>query len=561
MIVTDEIGFLPKAGKYAVSDKTGSYYIVNDNNRQKTDTAVRITDRGYDETAGHQVYLLDFSSLEEPGIYHIESDEGESSPSFKIEPGVYKSLKNSLLKFLYFQRCGMALEEKYTGPYSRPACHMGKVTPLDGGEKISMPGGWHDAGDYGRYVSAGALAVAHMLYAYEIFPEAFSETVNIPESGNGIPDLLNECRYELDFLCLMQDEDGGLHHKITSRTFCGFVMPDEDPEDMLLFPVTSMSTADFAAVMCIASRVYEKFDPAFARDCMHRAYLAGQWLLSHPDNTDFHNPEGCNTGEYTDPFDRDERMWAYAELMRTDRDIKNEADRSIQASAKQGKSRQDIYKEAFIKAADEYDSSHPHYDGRSVDDGFGWVDVSSMAAIALLFDPEKSADDKLISRMEALIMERADAFIDMQDKGYPVSMKSEDYIWGSNMVASNRADVLIAAALMKGEKKYEQAALNQIHYILGMNAMNTSYVTGFGDHAFKNPHNRVTVADGIDKPIPGEVSGGPCTLLADEKIQEILDKNTPPQKCYLDDYLSYSTNEITIYWNSSLLFAAAYFDR
>ena len=108
---------------------------------------------------------------------------------------------------------------------------------------------------------------------------------------------------------------------------------------------------------------------------------------------------------------------------------------------------------------------------------------------------------------------------------------------------------------------YEEAALNQLHYLLGMNAMDISYVTGFGDHAFRDPHNRVTVADKVGSPIPGEVSGGPCTLLADEEIKKHADPNTPPQKCYVDDHASYSTNEVAIYWNSSLLFLAAYFDR
>ncbi len=550
MIAVNEVGFLPHANKCAISDGPGQYYVVNDNEGRRCDTEVSVTDRGTDDTAGHRAYLLDFSSLKEPGIYHIESEQGERSVSFKVEPGVYKTLKNSLLKFLYFQRCGMALEEKYAGAFARNSCHGGDVIPLGGGEPISVSGGWHDAGDYGRYVSAGALAVAHMLYAYELFPEAFRDTVNIPESGNGTPDVLNECRYELDFLMRMQDEDGGAHHKVTSFTFCDFVMPEKDPEDMVLFPVTTMSTADLAAVLCVASRVYEAFDPGFARECMHRAYLAGRWLMEHPENTDFHNPDGCNTGEYTDPCDRDERMWAYAELMRTDSEAGNS-----------GESRYDRYREAFIKAADEYDSDHPHYDGRSEDDGFGWVDVSSLAAIALLFDPEKKTDEELYGRMKSLITERAEVFAEMQASGYPISMKKEDYIWGSNMVASNRADVLIAAALLTGDVKYEEAALNQLHYILGMNAMDISYVTCFGDHAFTDPHNRVTVADGIDRPIPGEVSGGPCTLLADERIRETINKDTAPQKCYLDDHMSYSTNEITIYWNSSLLFAAAFFDR
>ena len=609
MIAVNETGFLPYAVKLAVSDKDGSFYIVDDNERKRLDTGVVAVPAGYDETAGHEVYRLDFSGISDPGIYHIESEDGERSAAFKVEPHVYKTLKNSLLKAFYFHRCVCGLPRKHAGPFERGVCHTEESTFIGTDEKLLLHKGWHDAGDYGRYVSAGAVAVAHMLYAYELFPEAFSEEVNIPESGNGVPDILNECRYELEFLSEMQDEDGGVHHKVTPMVFCGYVMPEDDNNDMFIFPVTSMSTADLAAVMCIASRVYERYDPAFARDCMHQAYMAGQWLMTHPENTDFHNPEGCITGEYTDASDTDERMWAYAELMRTDYEVKNHKDRSIMAAAAQRESRQDKYAGLFTEALDKYTSDHPHSDGRSVDDGFGWQDVSALAAAAVVFDPLNNAGEELRTRMTELLKERADAFVEMQEEGYPLSMNGQDFIWGSNMVVSNRADILILAGLALKHKLelasngvgvdkvhnvkavqlsyhdkkaqempyilsepeknsiqldmevYEEAALNQLHYILGANAMNVSYVTGFGDHAVKNPHNRVTVADKVGSPIPGELSGGPCRLLADEEIKKHADEKTPPQKCYVDHYMSYSTNEVAIYWNSSLLFAAAYFDR
>lgn len=576
MISINETGFLPDALKLAVSDSPGTFHVIDDSEGHPLDTVVTVTEKGFDETAGSAVYKLDFSDLTAPGVYHLESDKGDRSAGFKIEPHVYRTLKNSLLKFFYFQRCGCALEKKYAGIFEHGICHTGAVKNPDTNERLTIPKGWHDAGDYGRYTSAGSVAVAHMLYAYELFPEAFKESVNIPESGNGIPDLLNECRYELEFLSKMQAEDGGLHHKVTTFVFCDFIMPEDDTEEQVLFPVTSMSTADFAAVMCIASRVYEAFDPSFARECMHQAYLAGQWLLEHPENTDFHNPPGSNTGEYTDPCDLDERMWAFAELLRTDHYTLLKDDRSLKTAAAGQESRQDRYLAHLTAAYDLYTRDHPHSDGRSVDDGMGWQDVSSLAALAVVFDPANIAGDEFRQKMTDLLMERADAFYEMQQDGYPLSMKKQDFVWGSNMLVSNRADVLILASLisskgvlpageMGGKTKsagaYETAALNHIHYLLGMNAMETSYVTGFGEHAFRDPHNRVAIADNIAQPIPGELSGGPCYLLSDEEIIKVADSSTPVQKCYADHHLSYSTNEIAIYWNSSLLFAVAYFDR
>ena len=581
MISVNETGFLPYAVKLAVSDKDGSFYIVDDNEGKRLDTGVVAIPAGYDETAGHDVYRLDFSGVSDPGIYHIESEEGESSAAFKVEPHVYKTLKNSLLKAFYFRRCGAHLPRRHAGPFERGICHIEKSRFLGSEEACLLHKGWHDAGDYGRYVSAGAVAAAHMLYAYELFPEAFREAVNIPESENEIPDILNECRYELEFLSEMQDEDGGVHHKVTPFVFSEFIMPEDETCEQFIFPVTSMATADFAAVMCIASRVYAEYDPAFARDCMHQAYMAGQWLAEHPENTDFHNPEGCNTGEYKDSSDKDERMWAYAELIRCDHEAGNKNDRSIMAASARRESRHDRYLKLFREAFAEYVKDHPHSDNRSVDDGFGWQDVSAFAAAAVIFDPMNYAGKELREQMTGILKERADEFVNMQEEGYPLSMMKQDFVWGSNMVVSNRAGVMLLAGLALRQKidqklelteeeisalkldieVYEEAALNQIHYILGMNAMDRSYVTGFGDHAVKNPHNRVTVADRIARPIPGEVSGGPCILLADATIKNCADENTPPQKCYIDDHMSYSTNEVSIYWNSSLLFAVAYFDR
>ena len=594
--------------KLAVSDRDGSFFVVDENEGKRLDTGVVSIPSGYDETAGHDVYRLDFSGVSDPGIYHIESEGGDRSASFKVEPHVYKTLKNSLLKAFYFRRCGCALPGRHAGPFERGVCHEGesKLFGTDGAYHI--PKGWHDAGDYGRYSSAGAVAAAHLLYAYELFPGAFRERTNIPESGNGLPDILNECRYELDFLGEMQEEDGGVHHKVTPWLFSGYIMPEEETCDQFIFAVSSLATADLAAVMCIASRVYEEYDPAFARECMHRAYMAGQWLADHPENTDFHNPEGCNTGEYTDTCDRDERMWAFAELLRTDLELRHDGDRSMLAAAAQRETRQDRYQKLFRRAFDEYLADHPHADGRSLDDGFGWQDVSALAAVAVIFDPLNIAGGEMRDRMTALLKERADSFVEMQEEGYPVSMLAQDFVWGSNMVVSNRAAVLILASLAlkrrielndKGTdveethnvkavqlsyhdgdgaaksgrlsdedisafeldiEVYEEAALNQVHYVLGLNAMDISYVTGFGDHAFRNPHNRVCVADKVSRPIPGEVSGGPCTLLADSEIRANADENTPAQKCYVDSHLSYSTNEVAIYWNSSLLFAVSYFD-
>ncbi len=571
MITLNETGYLPEAVKIAVSDSASQFRVKDMAEERYMKCNVRVKECGFDETSGGNVWQLDFTELNEPGIYAIEASDGEISCTFKIEHNVYRSLKNAMIKALYFQRCGIDLEEKYAGPYSHKACHLGK-TKLFGNERteFNITGGWHDAGDFGRYASPAAVSLAHLLYAYELFPEAFREDINIPESGNGIPDLLNECRYELDWLIMQQAPDGGVYHKQTTMHHADFIMPENDSAQMVMLPVSSLATADFAAVMCLASRIYENTDPYFAREALHAAAAAGQWLIDNPENTDFRNPEGCNTGEYNDDDDTDERLWAFAELLRTDKDVKNENDHSMTSGMIQSSGRYDIYRRKTEELFDRYRKKSVHADGRAVDDGFGWSDVSSLAIIALVFDGDSGKGNPVIDKALNMLYERADAFLDMQhNSGYNVAMTAEDFVWGSNMVVTNRSDLLICASLAAmtagdGNDKaaeYEAAALEQLHYICGRNAMDVSYVTGFGEHAFMHPHNRTCASDGIERPIPGEVSGGPCHPPVDERAKELVPAGTAPMKCYADDDMCYSLNEIAIYWNTSAIFTAAYFDR
>ncbi len=147
-------------------------------------------------------------------------------------------------------------------------------------------------------------------------------------------------------------------------------------------------------------------------------------------------------------------------------------------------------------------------------------------------------------------------------------MEAEDYVWGSNMVVLNRGMLLILAEMLAKEsgdktaqEKYKETALGQIHYLLGRNAVDYSYVTGYGEHAYMHPHNRVTECDGIELPMPGWVSGGPFKTPVDEVGVERIKPGTPPMKCYVDHFACYSLNEITIYWNSPAIFVIAFFNQ
>lgn len=568
-IYVDEAGYLLNGEKAAVSNESGEFKLVDAIEGKDICGNLEITEALDDANAGEKAYRIDFTSIKEPGEYYIEAADGSRSCTFSISKNVYKTAKNATLKAFYFQRCGCGLDKKYASVFEHPCCHdLNKVKLFeDPTTELDIKGGWHDAGDFGRYSTAASVALAHMLYSYSLFPEGYEDTVNIPESGNGMPDVLNECLYELKWLLKMQRKDGGVYHKLTTMRHADFIMPEYDKADLYVFPVSSMATADFAAVMALFYKVYRKFDASFAQKALESAQRAGEWLIANKEFVNFTNPSECNTGDYSDYSDTDDRFWAFSELL------------SLSGSGEVLADKMDIYATEFSYYMEEcLKEDAKQVKEKKAEDGFGWLDVCNLSAFPVLFSGSDAFDETSKDKMSNELFKKAEIYVsEAETNPYHLSMKPSDFIWGSNMVITNRADLLITAALylekkediasnykegrISGSKKYLETALEQIHYILGRNAMDTSYLTAIGENSFKHPHNRPSECDGIDRPIPGQMSGGPCFPPLDPDGVKLVPKGAAPMKCYADDARCYSLNEITIYWNSSLLFALTFFDQ
>ena len=528
MIHYNQVGYGAKLPKQAILTGKGSHcYLLDESHRVVLQPP--LTDARFDIASGDTVRIADFSQVTQPGRYFLFAD-GEKV-MIDICDAPYHALNNALVKALYYQRCGCALEEEHAGAFHHAACHMGKATLIhDENVVLDVAGGWHDAGDYGRYIAPAAVTVGHMLYAYELFPQVYGDELNIPESGNGVPDILNECRYELEWMLKMQREDGGLYHKVATRYFAKFVMPEEDLDELLLFRATHCSTAGFAASLAQAYRMYLPYDRAFAETALAAAVKAWNWMEANPLFVPFVNPPDVNSGPYGDDSCEDELFWASCELF-----------------AATG---EDKYWAAMRARADHVDVSK-----------IGWRECAGFGALNCLFANKNIPDPAFLARMRERVIMAADECHHLAlQSGYGTSLSADGYTWGSSLPIMINAMVLILAKMLTGVEAYEKAALAQLDYLLGRNATGYSFVTGFGEKAFRFPHHRPSYADGVDDPVPGMVSGGPNKVRPDKACAHLVPPETPAAKFYIDHTATASANEIAIYWNSPAIFVAAYFD-
>lgn len=315
----NQLGYYPGAVKeFVVADlETEGFTVLDEENRPVF--AGDLRNAGTWEQSGEEIHTGDFSLLDKPGTYTIRLDNGLASVPFQIRNDLYDEALKASVKSFYFQRASMPIEEEYGGIYQRAGGHYDLGCPYHpstgkSGGTLDSPGGWYDAGDYGKYVVNAAISAGQMMNLLEIYPEAIGDgTLNIPESGNGLSDLLDEIRYELDWVLTMQDTDGGVFHKLTALNFSAFIMPHEYDLERWIIGKGTFSTLSFAAVMAQASRVFKESDPDWSSAILEAAEEAWKWALAH-DDVVFRNPEDVHTGEYGDSEFSDDFFWAAAEL-------------------------------------------------------------------------------------------------------------------------------------------------------------------------------------------------------------------------------------------------------
>ncbi|MCR8658805.1 glycoside hydrolase family 9 protein [Paenibacillus endoradicis] len=531
-IAINQLGYRETDSKKAIiTEHEGVFYVVDLYSNEKIFQGTT-TDAKYDDASGMVVSTAEFSSCQLPGTYYIELEQEVKSYPFIIGNDVYHDVHRALLKAFYYLRCGVELEEQYAGVWKHGTCHISLVHIHGAPEQqFDGSGGWHDAGDYGKYIVAAGKAVADLLLAYEWYPQAFTAQIPLPESNEHMADVLHECKVELDWMLRMQDQlSGGVYHKLTTLQFPPIdMMPEDDLAPLFASPISATATASFAATLALAARIYQPLDEDYASYCLQQAKIAWTWLEEHPSYPDFHNPIDVGTGEYGDPVDRDERYWAAAELYRTTGEEK--------------------YHEAFLDFVREQDFDHYQ---------LGWVDMGGYGTICYLLT-EHDQDEAVVTLLRDGLQLRAAQLVEISKQdGYGISMLPQHYVWGSNMNVMNNAMLLLIADRLFSTSEYVDIVTQHVHYIFGANVMGTSYVTGYGSKPMMNPHHRPSIGDGIVDPIPGMLSGGPNKNLQDEIATTQL-QGAAPAAAFIDHIESYATNEITIYWNSPAVFVLSHF--
>jgi endoglucanase len=492
-------------------------------------------------------YAAVFTALKNNGHYALQY-KGYNLDSFYIQPAVYHALNTGAIKSYYYQRASMPLLPAYAGQWHRPAGHPDTMvyihaSALDKGHKegavISSPGGWYDAGDYNKYIVNSGITMGTLFTAYEDFP-AYYDTLqlNIPESNNEVPDIVDEAMYNLRWMLSMQDTDGGVFTKCTNAAFDGMVMPGVTKSKRYVVQKSTAATLDFAAVTAQAYRVMQNFSvlQPLRDSCLQAAQKAWQWAVQNPaiyydqDQMNKNYQPAITTGGYGDKNLDDEWFWAAAELYITTKDTN------------------------FLHKVIE--KWRPTFGIQ------GWPNVGMMGVYSLLKHTKTATlPENFYRELKTITLAYADELVMAQGQtafATVMGYTGSNYSWGSNAVAANQAMLLLKAWLLTDKKKYAEAALSNLDYLTGRNATGYSFITGVGKKTPMFPHHRPSEADGITAPVPGFLVGGPNKNAA--RQDKCVYPHTEPELQYIDASCSYASNEIAINWNAPLVYITGAFE-
>jgi len=516
----NQVGFFTEGIKkaIAVDFSENTFEIWKSDESEKIFSGILTQSNAWNAACESNIKIADFTSLKTEGSYTIIIGDSKSF-TFSISNNALDTVAKAQMKYYYFNRSGYELLPEHAGIWARKAGHANTQVKVleDDSRTINMNGGWYDAGDYGLYVNTAAIAACQIMMSYEQFPEYWNRTEwNIPESGNGVPDILDEVKYELKWLYKMKDTDNGVWYKATSKGWPGVIMPEFETRQFYCMVKSATAAYDYAATFAFAARIFENFStqyPGFADSCLNAAKDAWIWAsqneLTYPNS---YNPKNVVTGEYSEninDYGSDNKVLAGVELYITTGDS--------------------TYLKPVISIARK----------GFVNGEANWYEKRPIACMQLALIGDKEAQAELLNYANSQIEYQ-------KNNGYNVNIgkTDHDFNWGSNRRISNRGMSLMVAYILTKDKKYLNGVTNSMDYILGRNATSYCFITGFGTKRVTDPHHRISGADGIEAPIPGLPMQGPYYGNMGVCSPNIV--STCAAKNYIDNECSYSSNELSI---------------
>ena len=545
----NQVGFDPDGPKTAVivGDVAPGAFAILTADRGDTVFAGALAPARTWPPSGETARRAEFGALTRPGRYVLTVAGVGTSHPFTVQPAAAREVARAAVKAFYFQRASTDLPAQYAGRWARAAghpdtsvlVHPSATGPVRAaGAHLSSPRGWYDAGDYNKYVVNSGISTYTLLAIADHFPAAAATLdTHIPESGNALPDVLDEALWNLGWMRTMQDPaDGGVYHKLTNAVFDPFVMPAAATTPRYVVQKSTAAALDFAATAAHTSLIVRRYPtalPGLADSLVREALAAWGWARRHPDA--IYEQDRMNerfaprvlTGTYGDGDMRDEFRWAASELY-----VVTRADSFLVAAAPLGDPAPGVPSWGSVAMLGIYTL------------------VDHRAELPARFDTT-SLMTRILAPARALAA-RARA------SAYGVAIDDpRDFIWGSNAVAANQGMLLLQGYRLTHDRTFLDAAVANLDYLLGRNATGYAFVTGFGSRSPRFPHHRPSASDGVADPVPGLLVGGPNPGQQDHCPGY---PSRVPALSYLDSTCAYAANEIAINWNAPLAYLAVGID-
>lgn len=530
--------------------------------------------------SGDQAWHGDFTSVTTAGTYHIyDPNRNLRSFDFEIRDDIYGGVLQAATKMFYYQRSGISIPAQYGGNWTHALAHSQDANALlyttnaQTGTTRNVSGGWYDAGDYNKYVPFLMGPMWDLLMAYELRPSAFTDATNIPESGNGVPDILDELKWELDWMLRMQAANGGVHNRVTVTSYSnGTDDPSTDTQPRYYTNVTTWSTATFAAITAHASRVFSAYGAQFPNySNTLRAAAENAWTFL--ENNPSMNPSTGKDG---------------AAMASTDAGSNANEDQRLRILAAA-----QLFRSTGTGKYKTYFESNYNNTNATSENGFhplssGYMDASScweLNQAYIIYWGSAGADGSIVAQLKNMLKNTMDWFhepkYNQKTDPYLAYMLTGHYTWGSNELKARWGQLAILAlennVNSAKNNVYREIAEEYLHYFHGRNPLSWVYLSNMGTRGanlggdknveeffhswFRDGSARYDGPNSQFGAAPGYLVGGPNQTYSGTTAPP---KGNPPMKAFAawnTDWPdpSWEVTEPAIYYQGAYVFLASYF--